>query len=43
MQPFLLNGHGRVVFPSNFIPELDLSTMHSFEQLDSAIREALAA
>ncbi len=38
MQPFLVNAHGRVIFPSNFIPELDLSVMHSFEQLDSAIR-----
>ena len=25
MQPFLLNRHGRIVFPSNFVPELDFS------------------
>ena len=38
MQPFVVNRHGRIVFPSNFIPELDLSVMHSLEQLDSVIR-----
>jgi 3-oxoacyl-(acyl-carrier-protein) synthase III len=38
MQPFLVNRHGRIVFPSNFAPELDLSVMHSLEQLDSVIR-----
>ena len=26
------------MFPSNFVPELDLSVMHSLEQLDSVIR-----
>src|SRR5471030_1267498 len=38
MQPFVVNRHHRIVFPSNFIPELDLSVMHSLEQLDSVIR-----
>jgi 3-oxoacyl-[acyl-carrier-protein] synthase-3 len=38
MQPFVVNRHDRIVFPSNFIPELDLSVMHSLEQLDSVIR-----
>ena len=38
MQPFLVNRHDRIVFPSNFAPELDLSVMHSLEQLDSVIR-----
>lgn len=38
MQPFLVNRHHRIVFPSNFIPELDLSVMHSLKQLDSVIR-----
>jgi 3-oxoacyl-[acyl-carrier-protein] synthase-3 len=38
MQPFVVNRHQRIVFPSNFIPELDLSVMHSLEQLDSVIR-----
>ena len=38
MQPFVVNRHDRIVFPSNFVPELDLSVMHSLEQLDSVIR-----
>lgn len=38
MQPFVVNRHDRIVFPSNFIPELDLSVMNSLEQLDSVIR-----
>jgi 3-oxoacyl-[acyl-carrier-protein] synthase III len=38
MQPFLVNRHGRIVFPSNFVPELDLSVIHSLEQLDAVIR-----
>ena len=38
MQPFVVNRHDRIVFPSNFIPELDLSVMHSLEQLDNVIR-----
>lgn len=38
MQPFLLNRHDRIVFPSNFVPELDLSVVHSLDQLDSVIR-----
>ena len=38
MDPFLLNRHDRMVFPSNFIPELDLSVIHSEDQLDSVIR-----
>ena len=27
MQPFVLNRHGRMVFPSNFLPELDFSVI----------------
>jgi len=38
MQPFVVNSHGRIVFPSNFVPELDLSVIHSLAQLDSVIR-----
>jgi 3-oxoacyl-[acyl-carrier-protein] synthase III len=38
MQPFVLNSHQRIVFPSNFVPQLDLSVMHSLEQLDQVIR-----
>jgi 3-oxoacyl-(acyl-carrier-protein) synthase III len=38
MNAFVLNRHGRMVFPSNIIPELDLSTVETLEQLDSVIR-----
>ncbi len=38
MQPFVLNRHDRIVFPSNFVPQLDLSVIHSLDQLDSVIR-----
>ncbi len=38
MQPFAVNRHDRIVFPSNFVPELDLSVMNSLEQLDSVVR-----
>jgi 3-oxoacyl-[acyl-carrier-protein] synthase-3 len=38
MQPFVVNRHDRIVFPSNFIPQLDLSVIDTLEQLDSVIR-----
>ncbi|MEP7193169.1 MAG: 3-oxoacyl-[acyl-carrier-protein] synthase III C-terminal domain-containing protein [Actinomycetota bacterium] len=38
MQPFVVNRHDRIVFPSNFVPELDLSVMDSIAQLDGVIR-----
>lgn len=38
MQPFVLNRHGRMIFPSNIIPELDFSTLETLEQLDRVIR-----
>ena len=38
MQPFVINRHDRIVFPSNLVPELDLSTVDSLEQLDAVVR-----
>jgi 3-oxoacyl-[acyl-carrier-protein] synthase-3 len=38
MNAFVLNRHGRMVFPSNIMPELDFSTVETLEQLDSVIR-----
>ena len=38
MNSFVLNRHGRMVFPSNIIPELDFSALSSLEQLDRVIR-----
>ena len=38
MNSFVLNRHGRMVFPSNIIPELDFSTLSTLDQLDRVIR-----
>jgi 3-oxoacyl-[acyl-carrier-protein] synthase-3 len=38
MNAFVLNRHGRMVFPSNIMPELDFSTVETLEQLDNVIR-----
>ncbi len=38
MQAFVLNRHGRMVFPSNVIPELDFSTLETLDQLDRVLR-----
>ncbi|MEX2291661.1 MAG: 3-oxoacyl-[acyl-carrier-protein] synthase III C-terminal domain-containing protein [Mycobacteriales bacterium] len=38
MQPFVLNARGRVVFPSNFLPQLDFSVIQDEEQLSRVIR-----
>lgn len=38
MQPFVLNRHGRLVFPGNFSPDLDFSVIDDEAQLDSVIR-----
>jgi 3-oxoacyl-(acyl-carrier-protein) synthase III len=38
VKSFVLNGHGRVVFPSSIMPQLDFSTMESLDQLDIVIR-----
>src|SRR3712207_2061335 len=38
MNAFVLNRYGRMVFPSNIMPELDFSTMETLEQLDGVIR-----
>jgi 3-oxoacyl-(acyl-carrier-protein) synthase III len=38
MNAFVVNRHGRLVFPSNVIPELDFSAVETLDQLDSVIR-----
>ena len=38
MQPFVINRHGQLVFPSNFQPDLDFSVIETEEQLDRVIR-----
>ncbi|HYN15420.1 MAG TPA: 3-oxoacyl-[acyl-carrier-protein] reductase [Terriglobales bacterium] len=32
MKPFVINRHGRIVFPGNFFPELDFSVFDTLEQ-----------
>jgi 3-oxoacyl-[acyl-carrier-protein] synthase III len=34
---FVVNRHGRLVFPSSVMPQLDFSTMESLDQLDTVI------
>jgi 3-oxoacyl-[acyl-carrier-protein] synthase-3 len=43
MRPFVVNGHGRLVFPSNFIAELDFSVLETLEQLAAVIRRDFEA
>jgi 3-oxoacyl-(acyl-carrier-protein) synthase III len=37
MKRFVINRHGRLVFPSNFLPELDFSVLPGLERLDAVI------
>jgi 3-oxoacyl-[acyl-carrier-protein] synthase III len=37
MKPFVINRHGRLVFPSNFLPELDFSVLADLAALDAVI------
>ena len=43
MRPFVVNGHDRLVFPSNFIAELDFSVLETLEQLEAVIRRDFEA
>ena len=43
MKPFVINSHGRLVFPFNFLPTLDFSVMESLEQLDAVIERDFEA
>ena len=43
MQPFVINSHGRMVFPSNFMPDLDFSVIDSLDQLEKVIRRDFEA
>ncbi len=38
VKPFVINRHGRVVFPFNFFPELDFSIFDTLEQFSSVIK-----
>jgi 3-oxoacyl-[acyl-carrier-protein] synthase-3 len=38
MEPVEFNRHGRIVFPSNFFPDLDFSTLQGLDQFEAVIR-----
>src|SRR4051795_103454 len=37
MKPFVVDAHGRLMFPSTFLPDLDFSVMAGLETLDAVI------
>ena len=37
-KPFVINKHGRLIFPCNFFPELDFSVFETLEQFNAVIR-----
>ena len=43
MKPFVVNGHDRLVFPSNFSADLDFSVLETLEQLAAVIRRDFEA
>jgi 3-oxoacyl-[acyl-carrier-protein] synthase III len=43
MRPFVLNGHGRLVFPSNFSADLDFSVLETLEQLEAVVKRDFEA
>jgi 3-oxoacyl-(acyl-carrier-protein) synthase III len=38
VRPFVINRHGRIVFPSSYFPDMDLSVFSSLEQYEAAVR-----
>jgi hypothetical protein len=38
MKPFVINRYGRLVFPYNFVPELDFSVFETLEQFAAVIK-----
>ncbi len=38
VKPFVINRHGRIVFPFNFFPELDFSVFETLEQFEAVIK-----
>jgi 3-oxoacyl-(acyl-carrier-protein) reductase len=37
-KPFVINRHGRLIFPCNFFPELDFSVFETLEQFNAIVR-----
>ena len=38
MKPFVVNRHGRLVLPSNILPEIDFSTLDGLDQLSAMVK-----
>src|SRR5437016_14120376 len=43
MKPFVLDRYGRIVFPFNFLPELDFSVFDTLEEFETVIRRDFEA
>jgi 3-oxoacyl-[acyl-carrier-protein] synthase III len=43
MKPFVVNRHGRLVFPSNFFPELDFRVFQTLDQFEAVIKRDFEA
>ncbi|MFL5301290.1 MAG: 3-oxoacyl-ACP synthase III family protein [Anaeromyxobacteraceae bacterium] len=43
MKPFVVNSHGRLVFPSNFFPELDFTVFQTLDQFEAVIKRDFEA
>ena len=43
MKPFVVNRHGRLVFPANFLGELDFSVLETLDQFTAVIGRDFAA
>lgn len=43
MKPFVINSNGRLVFPANFLGELDFSVLDTFEQFTAVIERDFEA
>ncbi|HTI32359.1 MAG TPA: hypothetical protein VL422_01705, partial [Miltoncostaea sp.] len=42
-KPFVINRHGRLVFPSNFFADLDFTALETEEQLSAVVRRDFEA
>ncbi len=43
MRPFVINGHDRLVLPSNFSADLDFSVLETLEQLEAVVKRDFEA
>src|SRR5690349_19004740 len=43
MKPFVLDRYGRIVFPFNFLPELDFSVFETLEDFETLVRRDFEA